>query len=85
MPTPAAYNDTRGGNTVAAIDKRAVRAVQANAEVARDNGYKQNRDWLCPSQEVNRKLELDTMLEMVKKYDVDGVHFDYMRYGWEQM
>ncbi|MHC4394830.1 MAG: glycoside hydrolase family 10 protein [Planctomycetota bacterium] len=56
-----------------------------NPEVARDNGYKQNRDWLCPSQEVNRKLELDTMLEMVKKYDVDGVHFDYMRYGWEQM
>ena len=56
-----------------------------NAEVAIDNGYKQNRDWLCPSQEVNRKFEMDTMMELVKKYDVDGVHFDYMRYGWEQM
>ena len=44
-----------------------------------------DRDWLCPSHPDNRKLELDTMLEFVKKYDVDGVHFDYMRYGREEM
>jgi len=56
-----------------------------NAEVAKDNGYNQRGDWLCPSNPDNRKLELDAMLEVVKKYDVDGVHFDYMRYGWPQM
>lgn len=37
--------------------------------------------WLCPSHPDNYQLELDTMLEVVRKYDVDGVHFDYIRYS----
>jgi len=37
-------------------------------------------DWLCPSHPANQQLEIDTMLEVVRKYDVDGVHFDYIRY-----
>lgn len=36
--------------------------------------------WLCPSDPRNYQLELDTMLEVVRNYDVDGVHFDYIRY-----
>ncbi len=36
--------------------------------------------WLCPSHPDNLKLEVDTMLEVVRNYDVDGVHFDYIRY-----
>ena len=36
--------------------------------------------WLCPSDPRNQKLELDAMLEVVRKYDVSGVHFDYIRY-----
>ena len=44
-----------------------------------------NRDWLCPSHPENRKLEFNSMLELVKKYDVDGVHFDYMRFGREPL
>lgn len=36
--------------------------------------------WLCPSDPRNFQLELDTMLEVVRNYDVDGVHFDYIRY-----
>ena len=36
--------------------------------------------WLCPSHPRNFKLELESMLEVVRKYDVDGVHFDYIRY-----
>ncbi|MEA1996806.1 MAG: family 10 glycosylhydrolase [Gemmatimonadota bacterium] len=56
-----------------------------NPEVMRERGYKQNRDWLCPSQPENRKLEFDSMLELVKKYDVDGVHFDYMRFSNDQL
>jgi hypothetical protein len=40
---------------------------------------------LCPSDPRNRKLELDAMVEVVQKYGVDGIHFDYMRYGgWNQ-
>jgi uncharacterized lipoprotein YddW (UPF0748 family) len=37
-------------------------------------------DWLCPSHEDNFKLEFESMLEVVRKYDVDGIHFDYIRY-----
>jgi uncharacterized lipoprotein YddW (UPF0748 family) len=36
--------------------------------------------WLCPSNPDNYKLELDSMLEIVKNYGVDGIHFDYIRY-----
>ena len=36
--------------------------------------------WLCPSNLENYKLELESMLEIVRKYDVDGIHFDYIRY-----
>ena len=36
--------------------------------------------WLCPSHPENRKLELDSMLEVARKYPVAGLHFDYIRY-----
>lgn len=36
--------------------------------------------WLCPSHPDNQKLEIDAMVEVATKYDVDGVHFDYIRY-----
>ncbi len=37
-------------------------------------------NWLCPSDPANRKLEADSMLEIVGKYPVAGIHFDYIRY-----
>jgi uncharacterized lipoprotein YddW (UPF0748 family) len=37
-------------------------------------------DWLCPSDDRNFALERDSMLELVRKYHVDGIHFDYIRY-----
>lgn len=37
-------------------------------------------DWLCPSHPDNFRLELDSLLEIVRKYEVDGLHFDYIRY-----
>jgi uncharacterized lipoprotein YddW (UPF0748 family) len=36
--------------------------------------------WLCPSHPANRKLETDAMIEVATRYDVDGIHFDYIRY-----
>ncbi|MBQ4142408.1 MAG: family 10 glycosylhydrolase [Thermoguttaceae bacterium] len=36
--------------------------------------------WLCPSHPANIELEVGSMLEIPEKYDVDGVHFDYIRY-----
>ncbi|MBD3177166.1 MAG: family 10 glycosylhydrolase [Armatimonadia bacterium] len=38
--------------------------------------------WLCPTHPDNIALEVDAMCEMAEKYDVDGVHFDYIRYEW---
>ncbi|MFW6168896.1 MAG: glycoside hydrolase family 10 protein, partial [Planctomycetota bacterium] len=40
----------------------------------------QSHDWLCPSHPENFQLELRSMLEVARKYDVDGLHFDYIRY-----
>jgi len=37
-------------------------------------------DWLCPSHPDNFELELESMLEVAEKYDVEGLHFDYIRY-----
>ena len=39
-----------------------------------------NDTWLCPSHPDNQKLEIDAMVEVASKYDVDGIHFDYIRY-----
>ncbi len=47
-------------------------------QVLRD-GSQQPR-WLCPSHLDNFRLELDAMLEVVRRYEVAGVHFDYIRY-----
>jgi uncharacterized lipoprotein YddW (UPF0748 family) len=40
----------------------------------------ESQDWLCPSHPENLALEVESMLEVVGKYDVDGLHFDYIRY-----
>jgi len=37
-------------------------------------------NWLCPSHPDNQKLELKSMLEVARKYPVDGLHLDYIRY-----
>ncbi len=37
-------------------------------------------DWLNPAHPDNVRLEVDSMLELVRKYDIDGIHFDYIRY-----
>jgi len=36
--------------------------------------------WLCPSHPLNQKLEVESMVEVARLYDVDGLHFDYIRF-----
>lgn len=36
--------------------------------------------WLCPSHPRNQELEIESMVEIARNYDVDGIHFDYIRY-----
>ena len=40
----------------------------------------EDSSWLCPSHPENQKLEIDSMVEIARNYDVDGLHFDYIRY-----
>ena len=40
----------------------------------------EEHNWLCPSHPENFRLEVESLLEVVRKYDVDGIHFDYIRY-----
>jgi len=41
----------------------------------------ETKEWLCPSHPANLKLETEAMLEVARNYDVDGLMFDYIRYG----
>ena len=40
--------------------------------------------WLCPSDPRNRDYELSAAVEAVKRYEVHGFHFDYIRYPGSQ-
>ncbi len=37
-------------------------------------------DWLCPSDPRNYQLEFDSIMELVTNYDIDGIHYDFIRY-----
>ena len=67
------------------------RAPKSFAEQMRRQGRTQVRfngkpeaRWLCPSHPENQKLEIDSMVEVAAKYDVHGIHFDYIRYPGAQ-
>lgn len=52
---------------------------KAQDRLQRDRHGKQVR-WLCPTDPRNINLERTIMIEMLRKYDLDGLHFDYIRY-----
>ncbi|RLF07362.1 MAG: hypothetical protein DRJ64_03155 [Thermoprotei archaeon] len=35
--------------------------------------------WLCPLREETKENLKDTFLKVAQKFDVDGLHFDYVR------
>jgi uncharacterized lipoprotein YddW (UPF0748 family) len=37
-------------------------------------------DYLCPSDPRNYQLEFDSIMEVVTNYDIDGFHYDFIRY-----
>ncbi|MEA3403608.1 MAG: family 10 glycosylhydrolase [Armatimonadota bacterium] len=53
---------------------------QAMGEEEQNTRYRWSRRWLDPSDERNRQLEIDAMVELVEKYHPDGIHYDFMRY-----
>ena len=63
-----------------ATDKKFIAAMKANGCTQVNYDGSSNDRWLCPSNPENQKLEIESMLEVARKYDVQGLHFDYIRY-----
>ena len=69
-------NWNMGGRT----PKEFVARMQREGRTQVSHDGKGEARWLCPSHPANQKLEIDAMVEVARKYDVAGVHFDYIRY-----
>ena len=54
------------------VNKNGISCLVAPTYVS---GYK----WLCPSREEVKENLADTFLEVAERFDVDGLHFDYIR------
>ena len=63
-----------------ATDKDFVAGMKAAGRTQVNYDGSSNDRWLCPSHPENKKLEIESMLEVARKYDVHGLHFDYIRY-----
>ena len=63
-----------------ATDKEFIAGMKADGRTQVNYDGSPNERWLCPSHPENRKLEIESMLEVARKYDVHGLHFDYIRY-----
>jgi uncharacterized lipoprotein YddW (UPF0748 family) len=66
-------------NLGAAAPKEFVDNMRREHRLQESSGGKEQQ-WLCPSHPSNQKLEVDSLLEVARNYDVDGIHFDYIRY-----
>jgi uncharacterized lipoprotein YddW (UPF0748 family) len=75
---------TRGRSTTAWAAPPRVHAANAEGGASAGDRHGEVTEWLCPSHPDNQQLEIDTMVEVARNYDVDGVHFDYIRYPGEE-
>jgi uncharacterized lipoprotein YddW (UPF0748 family) len=67
-------------NTGGKAPKVFIDRMKAEGRVQKEYGGELKEEWLCPSHPANQTLEVEAMLEIVRNYKVDGVHFDYIRY-----
>lgn len=66
-------------NLGSAVPKEFVERMRAEGRLQASSQGREE-PWLCPSHPLNQKLEIDSMVEVARNYDVDGIHFDYIRY-----
>ncbi|HPA19303.1 MAG TPA: family 10 glycosylhydrolase [Verrucomicrobiae bacterium] len=66
-------------NTGHHAPKEFIERMRAEGRCQMD-AFGKSEPWLCPSNPANQQLEINSMIEVAKKYDVDGLHFDYIRY-----
>ncbi|KPL23308.1 MAG: hypothetical protein AMJ75_06335 [Phycisphaerae bacterium SM1_79] len=67
-------------NTGRATEKKFIARMKAKGRIQINYDGSTNERWLCPSHPDNQKLEIESMLEIARKYDIHGLHFDYIRY-----
>jgi uncharacterized lipoprotein YddW (UPF0748 family) len=67
-----------------ATDKKFIEQMKAEGRTQVNYDGTSNDRWLCPSNPKNQRLEVESMLEVARKYDVDGLHFDYIRYPGDE-
>jgi len=63
-----------------ATDAAFVRKMNEAGRTQRDMAGKTEERWLCPSHPGNQALEIAAMVDIARRYPVDGLHFDYIRY-----
>lgn len=63
-----------------ADEKRFVLSLEQAMGQPEKSSYQWSTRWLDPSDDRNRQLEFDMMMELVEKYHPHGIHFDFMRY-----
>ena len=61
-------------------EKRFVLSAEQVLGQPEKSSYRWSTRWLDPSEERNRQLEYDMLVELVEKYHPHGIHFDFMRY-----
>ena len=61
--------------------------LQKNPQLAAKdkNGNPISGGWVCPAREEVQQHELSLYIEVMEKYDIDGVHLDYIRYAGTNM
>lgn len=64
---------------LAMADKQFVEGMRKQGRLQKNN-RNESQNWLCSSDPNNVALELNTLTEVLKLYDIDGIHLDYIRY-----
>lgn len=67
-------------NTGRRLSKEGEEKLRSEGRIQVSDGGDSDQVWLCPSHPANQRMEIEAQLEVVRNYDVDGVHFDYIRY-----
>jgi uncharacterized lipoprotein YddW (UPF0748 family) len=67
-------------NTGGKAPKAFLERIRAEGRGQKTFAGEDKTGWLCPSDPRNQDLEVASMLEIADRYEVDGIHFDYIRY-----
>ncbi len=71
-------------NTGHKVDKEMEAQLRSQGRIQVSQSGSSDDVWLCPSHPENQRMEIEAQLEVARNYDVDGVHFDYIRYPGNQ-